>query len=126
MTKKSPSKANGGLSAGTIEPRQGTPSSGAGLTPLAKSPTMSDTLVFTAPQNPNFPHTPNSQKMPPNVVWGKIIQTFAAKLCALGALEWRSWELADGRRGWGLFFDNSKWLVDPLTKELTPTNAESK
>lgn len=48
----------------------------------------------------------------------KIISAFAAKLGAL--VEWRKVSLRDGREGYALFFDTDKWLVDPLTKELTP------
>ena len=125
MTKRLTSKANGELKGGMIAIPQGMQSSSAGLTPLARSPHISGTLDSIAPQSPTFQPTPNSQ-IPPNVLWGKIIQVFAHKLVALGALEWRGWELADGRKGYGLFFDSKKWLVDPLTKELTPANSEAK
>jgi len=126
MTKQSRSKVNGELKDAETAHQKGMQSSNVGLTPLARSPLMSATLDSIAPQSPTFQPTPNSQEIPPNVTWGKIIQVFAHKLVELGALEWRSWELADGRKGWGLFFDNQKWLVDPMTKELTPANTEAK
>lgn len=126
MTKKSQLKANGELSGEMTENRQAMQYSNAELTPLARNLRTSDTLGTTPQQKINFQVTPNSQAIPPKTFYGKVIQTFASKLVALGVIEWRSWELADGRKGWGLFFDSAKWMVDPMTKELTPTNAEAK
>ena len=43
---------------------------------------------------------------------------FAAKLGK--AVEWRNITLGDGRKGYALFFDETKWLIDPVTFELLP------
>ncbi len=74
---------------------------------------MSVTLASTAHQNQTSPAIPNSL-----LTQAKIIQVFAAKLGK--AVEWRNITLGDGRKGYALFFDEAKWLVDPMTFELLP------
>ena len=111
MTKARKSNQVGVLKDETTEPRQGTQSTNAG------SPSMSVTLASTAPQSPTSPTTPNSLGNP-LLTQAKIIQVFAAKLGK--SVEWRNITLGDGRRGYALFFDDAKWLIDPVTLELLP------
>lgn len=111
MTKAQKSSQVGVLKGETTEPHQGTQSTNAG------SPSMSVTLASTAPQSPTSPTTPNSLGNP-LLTQAKIIQVFAAKLGK--AVEWRNITLGDGRRGYALFFDETKWLIDPMTFELLP------
>lgn len=117
MTKVLKSKANGGSNSGTTASQEAMQSSSAALTPLVKSRPISGTSDSTALTNLTFQATPNSQ-IPPNTFYGKAVQVFAAKLGTL--VEWRKWELADGRSGYGLFFDAEKWKIDPVSKELAP------
>lgn len=111
MTKAQKSNPVGVLKGEMTEPPQGTQSTNAG------SPSMSVTLASTAPQSQTSPTTPNSLGNP-LLTQAKIIQVFAAKLGK--AVEWRSVTLGDGRKGYALFFDEAKWLVDPMTFELLP------
>jgi hypothetical protein len=111
MTKKRKSSQTGVLNEGMTEPQRATQSTN------AANQSMSVTLVSTARQSPNSQHTPNSL-VNPHLMHVRIISAFAAKLGAL--VEWRKIELGDGRTGYALFFDEKKWLVDPVTKELTP------
>lgn len=111
MTKAQKSSQAGVLKSETIEPHQGTQFTNGG------SPSMSVTLASTAPQSLTSPTTPNSLGNP-LLTQAKIIQVFAAKLGK--AVEWRSITLGDGRKGYALFFDESKWLIDPMTFELLP------
>jgi hypothetical protein len=83
----------------------------------AGSPSMSVTLASTAQQSPTSQTTPNSLGNP-LLTQAKIIQVFAAKLGK--AVEWRNITLGDGRKGYALFFDETKWLIDPMTFELLP------
>jgi len=110
MTKAQKSSQAGVLKSETTEPRQGTQSTN------AASPSMSVTLASTAPQNQNFPAIPNSVN--PLLTQARIIQVFASKLGK--AVEWRNITLGDGRKGYALFFDEAKWLIDPMTFELLP------
>lgn len=111
MTKKHKSNQAGGLNEGMIVLQQGMLSSrGANLSTLA-------TLDLTAPPKQAFQATPNSL-VNPHLTHVKIISAFAAKLGTL--VEWRKVTLVDGREGYALFFDQKNWLVDPMTKELTP------
>ena len=111
MTKARKSNQVGVLKGETTEPLQGMQSTNAG------SPSMSVTLASTAPQSPTSPTTPNSLGNP-LLTQAKIIQVFAAKLGK--AVEWRNITLGDGRKGYALFFDETKWLIDPMTFELLP------
>jgi len=110
MTKPTSSLA-GVLKGETTVPQPGMPSTN------AESQSISVTLASTVPQNQSSLTTHNSP-VKQNLTHAKIISAFAAKLGAL--VEWRSIELGDGRTGWALFFDEKKWLVDPVSKELTP------
>ena len=111
MTKRQKSSQVGVLKSETIETHQGTQSiNGA-------NPSMSVTLASTAPQSPTSPTTPNSLGNP-LLTQAKIIQVFASKLGK--EVEWRNVTLGDGRRGYALFFDETKWLIDPVTFELLP------
>lgn len=111
MTKKHKSSQTGVLKEGTTETQQDMQSTN------GANPSISVTLASTAPPNPNSQLTPNSL-VNPHLTHVRIIGAFAAKLGAL--VEWRKIELGDGRTGYALFFDAKKWLVDPVTKELTP------
>jgi len=124
MTKQQKSNQNGGLNGAMTVPHQVTQSSSADLTPLLTSPLISDTSASTVPQKNDSPLTPNSLGVTPNELHTKLIHALAVKLGVL--VEWRKVELGDGRTGWALFFDERKWLVDPLTKELTPLGEELK
>ena len=107
MTKQRKSSQVGVLKSETTETHQGMQSTNAG------SPSMSVTLASTAHPNQTSPAIPNSL-----LTQAKIIQVFAAKLGK--AVEWRNITLGDGRKGYALFFDEFKWLIDPLTFELLP------
>ena len=107
MTKQRKSSRVGVLKSETTETHQGMQSTNAG------SPSMSVTLASTAHPNQTSPAIPNSL-----LTQAKIIQVFAAKLGK--AVEWRNITLGDGRKGYALFFDESKWLIDPMTFELLP------
>ena len=107
MTKQRKSSQVGVLKSETTETHQGMQSTNAG------SPSMSVTLASTAHPNQTSPAIPNSL-----LTQVKIIQVFAAKLGK--AVEWRNITLGDGRKGYALFFDESKWLIDPMTFELLP------
>ena len=111
MTNSRKSNQVGVLKSETTETQQVTQSTNAG------SPSISVTLASTAPQNPTSQTTPNSLGNP-LLTQAKIIQVFAAKLGK--AVEWRNITLGDGRRGYALFFDETKWLIDPVTFELLP------
>lgn len=111
MTNKQKSNQAGELKGATIDTQQGTQSSN------EESPSISVTLASTAHQNQTSQPTPNSLANP-HLMHAKIISAFASKLGTLA--EWRKIELGDGRTGYALFFDESKWLVDPVSKELTP------
>ena len=111
MTKARKSNQVGVLKSETTGIHQGTQSTNAG------NPSMSVTLASTAPQSPTSPTTPNSLGNP-LLTQAKIIQVFAAKLGK--AVEWRNITLGDGRKGYALFFDETKWLIDPVTFELLP------
>ena len=107
MTKAQKSSQAGVLKGEMTEPPQGTQyTNGA-------SPSMSVTLASTAHPNQTSPAIPNSL-----LTQAKIIQVFAAKLGK--AVEWRNITLGDGRKGYALFFDEAKWLIDPMTFELLP------
>lgn len=111
MTKQQKSSQVGVLKGETTGNHQGTQSTNGG------NPSMSVTLASTAQQSPTSQTTPNSLGNP-LLTQAKIIQVFAAKLGK--AVEWRNITLGDGRKGYALFFDETKWLVDPMTFELLP------
>ena len=77
---------------------------------------MSVTLASTAHPSQTFPAIPSSVNH--LLTQARIIQVFASKLGK--AVEWRNITLGDGRKGYALFFDEAKWLVDPMTFELLP------
>lgn len=111
MTKKQASSRAGVLKSEMTDSQQGTQFTN------AENPSMSVTLASTAPKNQNSQATPNSL-VNPRAVHAKIISAFAEKLGTL--VEWRRLELGDGRTGYVLFFDDTNWLVDPVSRELTP------
>lgn len=81
-----------------------------------ESPSISVTLVSTPHPSQISQATRNSLA---NQTHAKVISAFASKLGEL--VEWRRIELGDGRTGFVLFFDDKKWSVDPVTKELLPS-----
>jgi hypothetical protein len=107
MTSPKKSAQSGVLNDETTAPPQDLPSTN------AVNPSMLVTSGTTAPTSHNSPDTPNSP-----AVAAKMIQAFAAKLGAL--VEWRRVRLPSGRSGFVLFFDVSKWEVDPVSKALRP------
>lgn len=86
----------------------------------AENQSISVTLASTVQKNQTSQHTPNSQNDNPNATYSKIVQVFGEKLVKLGKAEWRRVELKDGREVFALCFPTDKWLVDPVSKELTP------
>lgn len=119
MSKQQKSNQNGALNRATTAAHPGTPFTDAGLTPSPKNPPMSVTSDFTAQTNPgvDFQLTPNLQELTPNARKAKLLHALAS---ALGVLVvWKRVELG-GKRGWALFFDETRWVVDPQTHELTP------
>jgi hypothetical protein len=110
MTKAQKSSQVGVLKNETTETHQGMQSTN------AVSPSMSVTLASTAHPNQTSPAIPNSVN--PLLTQARIIQVFASKLGK--AVEWRNITLGDGRKGYALFFDEAKWLIDPMTFELLP------
>ena len=120
MPNKLSSNLNGESNPATIARRPVTPSTNAVLTPSPKNRPISDTSATTAPTNQtvDFQLTPNLQTLAPNAQKAKLLNALAV---ALGALvSWHKIELGEGRVGWALYFDETKWMVDPLTHELTP------
>jgi len=111
MTQKPNSIQDGVLKKGMTEPRQDSQSTN------AASPFMSDTSATTAKakSQKDSQLTPNS----PNAEF-RLIHALAAKLGKL--VEWKKIVLTDGRAGWGLFFDATKWEVatNGTTNELKP------
>ena len=86
----------------------------------AESQSISVTLASTAHPSPSSLPIPNSQTANPNAVYSRIVQVFGEKLVKLGKAEWRRIELGSGKEAFALCFLTDKWLVDPVSKELTP------
>lgn len=103
MTKNKRLDQSGVLSEGTTGSPPASPSTNAG------SQSMLGTSASIAQTSPSSQLTPNSTH-------AKMIQAFAAKLGAL--VEWKKITLSSGRVGYALFFDVSKWEVDPVSKAL--------
>lgn len=119
MSKQQKSFRSGASNHATTAPRQVTPSTDAASTLLPKSPPMSVTLDSTVQTNQavDFQLTPNSQELTPNARKAKLLHALAAGLGAL--VVWKRVTLG-GRQGWALFFDETLWVIDPQTQELTP------
>ena len=113
MTQKPKSVPNGALSAGTTVPLRVTPSTNAEL-PLDTLATSASTAKVKSLNG--FPPTPNLSN-DPNVIYSRIVRTFAAKLGEL--VEWRKLALADGREVLALCFPLGKWVVTD-TNALVP------
>ena len=113
MTTRQKSKQVGALKDGTIAIPQALPSTNVG------NQSTSATLGITAgAKNQTASQlTPNSL-VNPLLTYAKIISVFAEKLGKL--VEWRKIILPDGREGYVLFFDTKKWMIDPVSIELTP------
>ena len=119
MTRKLQSKPPGALSQETTVPPLDMQSSSVespstsvtlGITPKAKSPNGSQLISKSPPV----------KQIPPNVFFANAVVIFANKLVNLELAEWRTLSLADGRNGYALFLPVSKWMQDPISKEITP------
>ena len=111
MTQKLNSTQDGVLKNETIEPRQGTQSTN------AASPFTSDTSATTAKAKSQRDSqlTPNSQENP-NTIHVRMIMAFVSKLGEL--VQVRNVTLADGRKGWMIFFPSANFEIDPVSKSL--------
>jgi hypothetical protein len=113
MSNQHKSKQNGALRHETTGIPPVSPSSSVGksytsgmldITVDLKNPTASQRI-------PNSPENPNA-------VHAKMIMAFVSKLGAL--VEWRKLKLGNGETVYALCFPVSKWLIDPVSKLLTP------
>jgi hypothetical protein len=114
MTRLRTSRPHGVLKDETTATQRVTPSTNAG------NPSISVTLASTVPQNPTSPPIQHLPPANPNAVYSRIIQVFGEKLVKLGMAEWRKIELGSGKQAFALCFLTDKWLIDPVSKELTP------
>ena len=113
MTQRQKSRPSGELNgAGTGIP-QGLQSSSAG------NPSTLDmsgiTLEVKSPKDSQL--TPNSQENP-NIIHIRMIMAFVSKLGEL--VQVRNVTLADGRKGWMIFFPSANFEIDPVSKSLRP------
>lgn len=110
MTKKRKSSQTGASKGEMTGNLLGTQSTNVG------SQSISVTLDTTAPKNQNSPLIPNS--LGTRLTHARIISAFAEKLG--DSAEWRRVTLGNGQSGYALFFPDTNWTVDPVSRELTP------
>ena len=113
MTQKQKSNPNGELKGAGTGTHQGLQSSSAGnLSTLGMS---GITLEVKSPKDSQL--TPNLQENP-NTIHIRMIMAFVSKLGEL--VQVRNVTLADGRKGWMIFFPSTNFEIDPVSKSLRP------
>lgn len=118
---KQASSPNGDLNEETTEIPQGTPSTN--VEPSGDAVDTSATLGEIAE-----PKSPMDSQLTPNLTGStqsedvqadaRMLIMFGEKLMPL--VEWQRVELGDGRTGIVLFFDDAKWILDPIGRKITP------
>ena len=113
MTQRQKSRPNGELNGAGTGILQGLQSSSAGKS--STSGTSGITLELKSPKDSQL--TPSSQENP-NTIHVRMIMAFVSKLGEL--VQVRNVTLADGRKGWMIFFPSTNFEIDPVSKSLRP------